>query len=93
MKFPVTGWLQIIAGVLGTFGMLSSTRAFTYSDTDLLLIFRRDGFNDAEFNLGAISTYLNLASGSSVPVTNWSATDVKANFNNSFGGPTVPFAP
>ena len=55
-------------------------RAVTYADTDLLLVFRRDGFNDVLFNLGSVSNYLDKAQGTRIPVTNWDASLVAANF-------------
>jgi hypothetical protein len=41
--------------------------AFTYTNTDLLLIFRQDGFNDVEFNLGTVSNFLGQADGRRSP--------------------------
>ena len=32
--------------------------AFTYGEGDLLLVFRADGFNDVEFNIGTVSNFL-----------------------------------
>ena len=61
-------------------------RATTYSDTDLLLVFRQNGFNDVEVNLVSVSNYLGHASGTQMVVTNWDASQVRANFNNQFGG-------
>jgi hypothetical protein len=63
-----------------------SAKAFTYSDGDLLLIFRRDGFNDFEFNLGSVNGYLSLVEGTELTVTNWDLTQVKANFNGNLAG-------
>lgn len=60
--------------------------AFTYTNTDLLLIFRQDGFNDVEFNLGSVSNYNGLAAGTIVTVTNWSLNAVLTNYNNSLAG-------
>ena len=64
----------------------SLSSAFTYSDTDLLLVFRKDGFNDVEFNVGSVSNYLGLANGTRIIVNNWSLTTVNANFNNNLAG-------
>lgn len=57
--------------------------AFTYSNTDLLLIFREDGFNDVEFNIGSVSNFLGKASGTTITVNNWNFNQVRGNFNNS----------
>jgi hypothetical protein len=43
---------------------------FTYQDTDLLLIFRKDGASDVTFNLGSVSNYLGQANGTVSPVGN-----------------------
>src|SRR5947207_14353847 len=61
--------------------------AFTYSNTDLLLIFRSDsGFSDVEFNIGSISNYLGKASGTTITVTNWNFNQVVSNFHDSISG-------
>jgi hypothetical protein len=44
---------------------------FTYQDQDVLLVFRKDGFNDVEFNLGPITQFRSVAPGASLAVTNW----------------------
>jgi hypothetical protein len=44
---------------------------FTYQDQDVLLVFRKDGFNDVEFNLGPITQFRSIAPGASLAVTNW----------------------
>src|ERR1041385_7261884 len=64
-------------------GAVQSAGAFTYSDSDLLLVFRRDGFNDVEFNLGSVSNYLGRMSGTTMTVGGWDLNLVKANYNNS----------
>ena len=58
----------------------NSLAAFTYSDTDLLLVFRKSGFNDVLFNLGTISNYLGRANGSVLPITNFDFNLVQSNF-------------
>lgn len=60
--------------------------AFTYSPNDLLLVLRRDGFSDVEFNLGSVSNYTALASGTQVNVTNWNPVLAKSSFNGSLSG-------
>ena len=61
----------------------NSTSAFNYADSDLVLVFRRDGFNDAEFDLGSVTNYLGKANGTKLTVSNWDLAAVRANFNNS----------
>jgi len=59
---------------------------FSYSDSDLLLIFRRDGTSkDVEFNLGTVSNYLGKASGTVIQVTNWNFNTVANNFGSLAG--------
>jgi len=65
-----TGWVQTLG-------------AFTYSETDLLLVFRKDNFNDVEFNLGSVSNYLGKTDGTVITVSNWDLAQVRANYNNS----------
>jgi hypothetical protein len=61
----------------------SVASAFTYSDSDVLLVFRKDGFNDVEFNIGSVSNFLGKANGTVVPVNNWNLNTVNTNFNNN----------
>jgi len=63
-----TGWTQTLC-------------AFTYTNTDLLLVFREQGFFDVEFNIGSVSNFLGKASGTVIPVTNWNYGLVRTNFN------------
>jgi hypothetical protein len=64
----------------------SLASAFTYSDSDVLLVFRKDGFNDVEFNLGSVSNFLGRADGTRVPVNNWDLNVVNTTFNNNLNG-------
>ncbi len=54
--------------------------AFTYSDNDLLLIFRENSFNDVEFNLGSVTNYLGLPAGTTLTVTGFDSGLVRSNF-------------
>ncbi len=71
-------------------GAAQRASAFDYSDNDLLLVFRADGFNDVEFDLGSVSNYLGLASGAQVTVTNFDLGLVNSNFGGDLS--TVNFA-
>jgi hypothetical protein len=62
----------------------SRADAFTYSDEDLLLVFRQDGYNDVEYNLGNIGWLLALPAGGSATITNWDSSLLAANY-----GPTL----
>ena len=65
-------------------GAACTAHAFTYADTDLLLVFRKDGtFKDVEFNLGSVSNYLGKAAGTKITVPGWDLNTVRTNFNNS----------
>lgn len=70
-------------------GFTPNARAFTYTDGDLLLVFRKSTFNDVEFNLGTVSNYLNKANGTVLTVTNFRLSAVTANFNNNLNGVTI----
>jgi len=64
-------------------------RAWTYSDTDTLLIFRASGFSDVEFNLGNISQFTNVPSGTTIPVTGWNVNLVTGTFGSDLTGVSV----
>jgi len=74
--------LQIVFLFVAAWTQIAS--AFSYSNTDLLLIFRSDGgFSDVEFNIGSVSNYLGKPSGTTINVTNWNLNQVLVNFNKS----------
>ena len=58
---------------------------FTYKDTDLLLVFRKDGASDVLFNLGNVSNYISQAQGAMNNIT-FDTNLVLANFGGSFTG-------
>src|SRR5438552_11474068 len=74
---------------LGLAAAVHTACAFTYTNTDLLLVFRQDGFSDVEFNLGTVSNFLGHADGAQIAVTNWDQSLVRGNFNNSLAGVDV----
>ncbi len=75
-------WLPLLASVgIGT----QMAMGFGYTDGDLLLVFRKDGFNDVEFNLGPTSQFLNQKAGTTVTVTNWDVTVVTGQYLLSDG--------
>jgi hypothetical protein len=59
---------------------------FTYQDTDLLLVYRKDGANDYLINLGNVSNYINQASGTAIPISSFNLAAVQANFGGSLSG-------
>lgn len=72
MRAPLTVILFLL--------FLPLARAFNYQDKNLLLTFRKDGFDDVLFNLGPIDPLLNLPAGSRVVLTNWDLNQVLANY-------------
>ncbi len=77
---------KIIPLALAALGLLAlpQARAWTYSDGDVLLIFR-DTVKDVEFDLGNVSQFLGKTNGYTVQVTNWSTNLVV----NTFGSGTI----
>jgi len=64
-------------------------QAWTYSDGDTLLIFRESGLNDVEFNIGNISQFTNLPTGTTITVPNWDASLVTTTFGADLTGVSV----
>lgn len=56
---------------LGAAFLSPSAGAFTYLDSDLILVLRQDQFNDLEFNLSPVTSYTGLAPGTKITVSNW----------------------
>ncbi len=86
MRFNTLNSIRRFAVILGigsaSFIAAHSARAFTYSDEDLLLVFREDGYNDVEYNLGNVNWLLNLPAGSTVVITNWDPSLLSANYGS-----------
>jgi len=60
--------------------------AWTYTDGDVLLIFRQQNFNSVEFNLGNISQFTNAPIGTPIPVTGWNLGLVTSVFGADLTG-------
>lgn len=73
-------YFQLLLALSALLPALTS-RAWNYSDGDAILVFRASGFNDVEFNLGNISQFTNVPSGTTITVTNWN----RALATNTFG--------
>ncbi|MDR3456120.1 MAG: hypothetical protein P4N60_01635 [Verrucomicrobiae bacterium] len=82
--------LQTLA-VLALLAALPQARAWTYSDGDVLLIFR-NGSKDVEFDIGGISSFLGKTNGYSTTVTNWSFNLVTNTFGALAGAKVVLIA-
>ena len=80
---------KIIPTLITTLFVTSATltEAMNYSatNTDVLLVFREDNFNDMAFNLGSVSNLLALPNGTTTNLS-YNTNLVKANFNNTFTG-------
>lgn len=63
-------------------------RAWQYNDGDALLIFRENGFNDVEFDLGSVSQFTSLASGTTLVVNKWDLNLVTNTFVQDLTGLT-----
>jgi len=67
-------------------GISQEAGAFNYTNSDVLLVFRKTGYNDVEFDLGSVSNFLGRANGTVLTVTNWNLALVKSTYNNSLSG-------
>src|SRR5205823_313719 len=60
---------------------------FTYKDTDLLLVFRKDGAtNDVIYDVGSISNYLGQANGTMLTVNGFDFSRVQSVFGTDLSG-------
>lgn len=66
--------------------------AWTYHDGDVLLIFRENGFNNVEFNIGSISQFANKPNGYTTSVTGWDLGLVTNTFGADLSGVSVVIA-
>jgi len=83
--------LHIAALVLAT-GWAQNLAAFNYTNSNLLLVFRRDGkTKDVEFNLGSVSNYLGKPNGMTIQVTNWNISVVRTNLDATNTFATVSY--
>ena len=74
--------------VLGGLIVATATvaQAFNYTNSDLMLVFRKDGFNDTVFDLGTVSNYLGKANGTTLTVANWNLSLAKSTYGNNLSG-------
>ncbi len=61
-------------------------RAWAYKDGDLLLVFRKSGHNNVEFDLGSVSNLLGHANGYTTTITGWDASLVTSEFGANLTG-------
>lgn len=67
-------------------------RAWSYSDGDLLLIFREANHNNVEFDLGSVSNLLGKANGYTTTITGWNPSLVTGQFGSDLTGVEVVLA-
>ncbi|MGD0816343.1 MAG: hypothetical protein ABSA83_22350 [Verrucomicrobiota bacterium] len=86
LHFTIAGlaWLAVLATPLA--------RAWTYSDGDVLLIFRETGSSDVEFDIGNVSQFLGHSSPYAVQVTDWSLSLVNSTFGSVSGASVILIA-
>ncbi|MFO1475629.1 MAG: hypothetical protein U1F98_03130 [Verrucomicrobiota bacterium] len=82
----------IIAGLVSLALLGPQARAWTYSDGDVLLIFRESGFNNVEFDIGNISQFLNQAQGTTAPVSGFDLSIATGVFGTDLTGVSVVLA-
>jgi hypothetical protein len=64
-------------------------RAWSYSDGDLLLVFREDGFTNIEYDLGSVSNLLGHANGFTTTITGWNPSLVLNQYNGDLTGVSI----
>ena len=82
---------KIIFSTLAGLALLATppARAWTYTDGDLLLVFRESGHKDIEFDLGSVSNLLGQANGYTTPITGWDTSLVTDEFGTDLTGVSV----
>lgn len=73
---------KIILSALALLALLATppARAWSYSDGDLLLVFRASGHNDIEYDLGSVSNLLGHANGYTTSITGWNSSLITTEF-------------
>lgn len=66
--------------LLAVFAAILNTQAFNYQDSDVLLVFRKDGANDVLFNLGSAAQLTGVPSGQTVAVPGYNSALVKSTY-------------
>ena len=61
-------------------------RAWSYNTGDLLLIFRENGFNDIEYDLGSVTNLLGHTNGYTSTITGWNSSLVTGEFGTDLTG-------
>jgi hypothetical protein len=79
---------RIILSTLALLALLASpqARAWTYNNNDLLLVFRKSGHPNIEFDLGSVSNFLNQPNGYTTTIAGWDSSVVTAEFGADLTG-------
>ena len=82
---------RIILTSLAALTLLATpqVRAWTYSDGDLLLVFRASGHKDIEFDLGSVAPLLGKTNGYTTTITGWDTSLVTTEFGTDLTGVKV----
>jgi len=83
--------------ILSAFALLAllatpQARAWSYSDGDLLLVFRASGHNNIEYDLGSVSNLLGHANGYTTNITGWDSSLITTEFGAGLSGVKVILA-
>jgi hypothetical protein len=83
--------------ILSAFALLTllatpQARAWSYSDGDLLLIFRATGHNNIEYDLGSVSNLLGHPNGYTTNITGWDSSLITTEFGTGLSGVKVILA-
>ena len=82
---------KIILLIFAALALLATplARAWTYSDGDLLLVFRESGHNNIEYDLGSVTSLLGHTNGYTTTITGWDASLVTTEFGPNLAGVDV----
>ncbi len=85
---------KIILSTLGLLALLAtpSALAWSYSDGDLLLIFREGSHKNIEYDLGSVSNLLGHANGYTTTITGWDPSLITTEFGSDLTGVKVILA-
>lgn len=81
---PIVALLTLLAAPLA--------RAWSYSDGDLLLVFRETGNYDVEYDLGSVSNLLGHTNGYTTTITGWNSSLVTSQYGANLTGVEVVLA-
>jgi len=73
----------LLAGLALLSTPLAQAQTWTYNDSDLLLVFRKSGHNNIEFDLGSVTNYLGKTNGYTNTVTGWDLSLVTGEFGSN----------